>query len=137
MQNNIYDSKTIILHGKNLPKSRNISIENVKTKAELGIRTNTINAASLENKIDTGTVTVPKFIPREVSIIFQKHRTGTIGATGLCLKQAAFAQQCNVSHVDAKFIQQLESGQLLLNHHNKTILRALQQKCKIAHFDLP
>ena len=135
MQNNM-DLKTVFLHGKNLPKSRDISIENVMTKAAL-YHTNTMNAASLERKIDTGTVTVPKSVPREVSTIFQKHRTSIINADGSCLTQIAFAKQCNVPHVDAKFIQQLESGQLLLNHDNKTILRKLQQKQKIAHFDLP
>lgn len=133
---NTMDFKTLVIHGKNAPKSRDINLNNIKTKAELN-RTGGMNAASLERKIEAGTVTVPKTVPRDVSAIFQKHRTGIVDAEGKCLTQDAFAKKCCVPRVDAKFIQQLESGQLLLNHDNKTTLRALQRKLKIEQFVLP
>jgi hypothetical protein len=133
---NTMDFKTVVIHGKNAPKSRDINLNNVKTKAEMN-RTGGMNAASLERKIDAGTVTVPKTIPRDISTIFQKHRTSIVNAEGKSMTQDAFAKQCCVPRVDTKFIQQLESGQLLLNHDNKTTLRALQRKLKIEQFVLP
>ena len=135
MSNNM-DFKTVVIHGKNPIKSRNISLENVKSKTELN-RTNGMNAASLERKIDAGTVTVPKTIPREISNLFQTHRTSIVNADGKSMTQDAFAKQCGVPRVDTKFIQQLESCQLLLNHDNKTTIRALQRKLKIEQFVLP
>jgi hypothetical protein len=67
------DFKTVIIHGKNAPKSRDISLANVKTKAELH-RTGGMNAASLERKIDSGDVTVPQKIPKTVSDMFRDAR---------------------------------------------------------------
>jgi len=133
---NSMDFKTLIIHGKNAPKSRDINVDNVKTKAELH-RTGSMNAASLERKIDAGTVSVPKTVPRDVGTLFQTHRTSIVDAEGKSMTQSAFAKQCCVPRVDTKFIQQLESGQLLLNHDNKITLRALQSKLKIGPFTLP
>ena len=57
-------------------------------------------------------------------------------AEGNIIKQDAFAIQCCVPKVNAKFINMLENGTLLLNHENKITLRKLQVKLKIPQFDL-
>lgn len=134
MSNNM-DFKPLIIHGANPIKSRNISTDNVKSKSELH-RTNGMNAASLERKIDGGEMTVPQKVPSAVAALFRDARVSVKDADGKCQTQDVFARNCNVQRVDTKFIQQLESGQLLLNHDNKTILRNLQRKLKIPHFDL-
>jgi hypothetical protein len=129
------DFKTVVIHGKNAPKSRDISIANVKTKAELN-RTGGLNAASLERKIDSGDVTVPQKVPKIVSDMFRDARLSMKTAEDKSYTQDMFAKHCCVPKVDVKFIQQLEGGSLLLNHDNKTTLRKLQTKLKIPHFDL-
>jgi hypothetical protein len=135
MSNNL-DFKPLVIRGKNpIQTNRNISVDNVKSKEELH-RTNNMNSAALERKIDGGEITVPKKVPSNVSSLFRDARTSVKDADGKCQTQDVFARTCNVPRVDSKFIQQLESGQLLLNHDNKTTLRALQRKLKIPHFDI-
>ena len=134
-QSNQKDFKTVIIRGKNAPAKRDINLNNVHAKSDLN-RTNSMNAAALERKIDGGDITVPKTVPSNVSALFRDARLAIKNAEDKSLTQDAFAKQCCVPKVDAKFIQQLESGQLLLNHDNKMIVRKLQAKLKIPHFDL-
>ena len=134
-QPNQKDFKTVVIRGKSAPPKREINLNNVHAKSDLN-RTNSMNAASLERKIDGGDVTVPKTVPSNVSALFRDARLVIKNAEEKSLTQDAFAKQCCVPKVDAKFIQQLESGQLLLNHDNKMIVRKLQAKLKIPHFDL-
>jgi hypothetical protein len=129
------DFKTVVIHGKNAPKSRNISIDNVKTKAELH-RTGGLNAASLERKIDSGDVTVPQTVPKTVSEKFRNARIEMKTADDKSYTQEMFAKHCCVPKVDAKFIQQLENGTLLMNHDNKVTMRKLQTKLKLSSFTL-
>ena len=131
------DFKPLIIHGTNPVKSRNISIDNVHSKSELYQTGNTMNAASLERKIDDGKVTVPKSIPQSVSKLFRDARMNIKDADGKSMTQVDFAKYACVPKVDGKFINMLEGGSLLLNHDNKTTLRKLQAKLKIPHFDLP
>lgn len=128
------DFKTLVIHGKNAPKSRDISIANVKTKAELH-RTGGMNAASLERKIDSGDVTVPQKVPKHVSDVFRDARIAMKTPEDKSFTQDMFAKHCCVPKVDVKFIQQLEGGSLLLNHDNKMTVRKLQAKLKLPHFD--
>lgn len=135
-QLNQKDFKTVIIRGKSASvKNREINLNNVHSKADLH-RTNSMNAASLERKIDDGTVTIPKTVPQNVAALFRDARLAMKTAEDKSLTQDAFAKQCCVPKVDAKFVQLLESGQLLLNHDNKMIVRKLQTKLKIPHFDL-
>lgn len=128
------DFKTLVIHGKNAPKSRDISIANVKTKAELH-RTGGMNAASLERKIDSGDVTVPQKVPKHVSDAFRDARIAMKTPEDKSFTQDMFAKHCCIPKVDVKFIQQLEGGSLLLNHDNKMTVRKLQAKLKLPHFD--
>jgi len=128
------DFKTLVIHGKNAPKSRDISIANVKTKAELH-RTGGMNAASLERKIDSGDVTVPQKVPKHVSDVFRDARIAMKTPEDKSFTQDMFAKHCCIPKVDVKFIQQLEGGSLLLNHDNKMTVRKLQAKLKLPHFD--
>jgi len=128
------DFKTLVIHGKNAPKSRDISIANVKTKAELH-RTGGMNAASLERKIDSGDVTIPQKVPKHVSDTFRDARMAMKTPEDKSFTQDMFAKHCCVPKVDVKFIQQLEGGSLLLNHDNKMTVRKLQAKLKLPHFD--
>ena len=130
------DFKTVIIHGKNAPKSRDINLVNIHSKADLH-RTGGMNASSLERKIDDGKVTVPKTIPLDIANLFRDSRMAIKNAVGNSLSQYDFAKQSCVPKVDAKFISMLEGGSLLLNHDNKTTLRKLQTKMKISHFNLP
>ena len=134
-QSNQKDFKTVIIRGKSAQPAHEINLSNIHVKSDLH-RTNGMNAASLERKIDDGAVTVPKTIPLKISVLFRDARLAIKNAEDKSLTQDAFAKQCCVSKVDVKFIQQLESGQLLLNHDNKMIVRKLQAKLKIPHFDL-
>ena len=129
------DFKPVIIHGKNVVKSRDINLSNIHSKDELH-RTDCMNIAALERKIDDGIITVPKTVSDDIAKIFKEVRMNIKNAEGNIIKQDAFAIQCCVPKVDVKFIQQLESGQLLLNHDNKMIVRKLQAKLKIPHFDL-
>ena len=133
-QPNQKDFNTVVIRGKSAPPKRDINLNNVHAKSDL-YRTNSMYAA-LERKIDDGAVTVPKTVPSNVSALFRDARIAIKNAEDKSLTQDAFAKQCCVPKVDAKFIQQLESGQLLLNHDNKMIVRKLQAKLKIPHFDL-
>jgi len=134
-QPNQKDFNTVVIRGKSAPPKRDINLNNVHAKSDL-YRTNSMNAAALERKIDDGAVTVPKTVPSNVSALFRDTRIAIKNSEDKSLTQDAFAKQCCVPKVDAKFIQQLESGQLLLNHDNKMIVRKLQAKLKIPHFDL-
>ncbi len=134
MSNNM-DFKTLVIHGKNAPKSRDVSIDNVKTKAELN-RTNGMNAASIERKIESGDMTVPQKVPKAVSDMFRNARLAMKTTEDKSYTQDMFAKHCTVPKVDAKFIQQLEGGSLLMNHDNKMTVRKLQTKLKLPHFDL-
>ena len=129
------DSTPLIIHGKNPVKSRVVSIDNVKTKAEVH-RTNIMNAASLERKIDSGNMMAPQKISKEVSDLFRNARLAMKTADEKSYTQEMFAKHCNVPKVDSKFIQQLESGALLMNHENKLTVRKLQTKLKLPHFVL-
>ena len=129
------DFKTVVIHGKNTPKSRDINLANVHSKAELH-RTDGMNPAVLERKINDGKITVPKTVPMNVSNLFRDTRMAMKNAEGNSISQSDFAKQSCVPKVDAKFISMLENGSLLLNHDNKTTLRKLQTKMKIPHFDL-
>jgi hypothetical protein len=135
MSNNM-DFKPVVIRGKNPIKPRNISLVNVQKKNDLH-HNNNMNAESLSRKIDEGIVTAPQKVPSNVSALFRDTRNAIKDADGKSQTQDVFAKQCGVQRVNAKFIQQLESGQLLLNHDNKIILRNLQRKLKIPHFDLP
>lgn len=128
------DFKTVIINGKSAPKSRDISLANIKTKAELH-RTNGMNAASLERKIDAGDVTVPQKVPKNVSDAFRDARIAMKTPGDKSFTQDMFAKHCCVPKVDTKFIQQLEGGSLLLNHDNKMTVRKLQAKLKLK-FDM-
>lgn len=130
------DFKTVVIHGKNTPKSRDINLANVQSKADLH-RTGGMNAAALERKIDDGKVTVPKTVPMDVANLFRDTRMAMKNAEGNSLSQSDFAKQACVPKVDAKFISMLEGGSLLLNHDNKTTLRKLQTKMKVPQFNLP
>jgi hypothetical protein len=132
-QSNQKDFNTVIIHGNNPIKPHDINLNNVHAKSN---RTNSMNAAVLEQKIDSGKMTVPKNVPSKVSALFRDARLAMKNAEDKSLTQDAFAKQCCVPKVNAKFIQQLESGQLLLNHDNKMIVRKLQAKLQIPHFDL-
>lgn len=134
MSNNM-DLKPLIIHGKNAPKSRNISIENVKSKADLH-RTNGMNATSLERKIESGDITVPQKVPKTVSKMFVDARLTMKTPEDKSYTQEMFAKHYSVPKVDVKFIQQLENGSLLMNHDNKITIRKFQAKLKIPHFDL-
>jgi hypothetical protein len=129
------DFKPLIIHGKSAQPKRDINLGNVHAKSDLH-RTNSMNCSSIERKIDEGSVTVPKTIPLSVSNLFRNARLAIKNAEDKSLTQDAFAKHCSVPKVDTKFIQQLESGQLMLNHDNKMIVRKLQAKLKIPHFDL-
>lgn len=129
------DFTPLIIRGKNPPKSRNVSIDNVKTKTEL-YRTNGMNAASLERKIESGDVMAPQKIPKDVSDLFRNARLAMKTVEDKSYTQDMFAKHCNVPKVDSKFIQQLESGALLMNHENKLTIRKLQTKLKIPQFAL-
>ena len=133
---NQQDFKPLIIHGKNAQKSRNISIANVHSKADVH-HTNGMNAAALERKIDEGKMSVPQKIPANVSAMFRDARMAIKTAEGNSITQDVFAKQCCVPKVDSKFISMLEGGSLLLNHDNKMTVRNLQRKLKISHFDLP
>ena len=133
---NHQDLKTVILRGKYVPKSRDISIANVHSKTEL-YHTDCMNPASLERKIDNGIISVPKNIPANVSALFRDARVAIKNAEGNSITQDTFAKQCGVPKVDSKFISMLEGGSLLINHANKIIVRNLQRKLKLPQFDLP
>lgn len=128
------DFKPLILRNPNAPKKHEINLDAVQKKQNFS--NNGMNSAALERKIDNGDITVPKKVPANISSLFRDARTSVKDADGKCQTQDVFARSCNVPRVDSKFIQQLESGQLLLNHDNKTALRALQRKLKISHFEL-
>lgn len=131
------DFEPVIIYGsKNVPKSRNINIANVHSKADLH-RTDKMNATALERKIDDGKITVPKTIPKDVAKLFCDTRIAMKNAEGNSISQSDFAKQSCVPKVDAKFISMLENGTLLLNHDNRTTLRKLQTKMKVDPFDLP
>ena len=134
-QPNQKDFKTVVIRGKSAPIKREINLNNVHAKSDLH-RTNSMNSASLERKIDEGTVTVPKTIPLNVAQQFREARLAMTNTEGKTLTQDAFAKQCCVPKVDAKFIQLLESGQLLLNHDNTIIVRNLQKKLQISKLSL-
>ena len=131
------DFKPLVLRGKNpINTKRDISIDNVHAKSDVN-HANKMNASSLERKIDSGEVTTPQKIPANVSALFRTARMNMKNAEGNTLTQDAFARSVNVRSVDAKFINMIENGSLLLNHANKITLRNLQQKLKLAQFELP
>jgi ribosome-binding protein aMBF1 (putative translation factor) len=107
-------------------------MNNIKSKSEVQPHNNSMNASSLERKIDEGVVTEPPKIARNISSIFStKRQEIMIGDKKMTQKD--LAQRVNLPVAD---ITSMENGSMIMNHDNKIKVRKVQRVLNIPHLDL-
>ena len=118
------DLKVVVLRGKN-PSVRPSSAQSVKKDGF----SNTLNAASLESRIDDGKITSPSTVPRDICELIKNSRLKNEAIK----TQANLAMRCNFL---AKDIADMENGTMVLTHANKLKIRKVQQVLGIPKFNL-
>lgn len=127
-----HDFTPLIIRGKNAPPPRNINLNNIKRKSDVQPKSNGLNAASLERKIDEGVVTEPPKIARTISTLFStKRQEIMIGDKKMTQKD--LAQRVNLPVAD---ITSMENGSMVMNHDNKMKVRKVQRALNIPHLEL-
>ena len=121
------DYRTTVIHGKSAPKPRLTSNPNAVRKDTHQI--NSLNGASIERKIDAGDMTLPPKISLDDGKQIAQLRTSKkINEKTMTQKQLAeLANQRGGKNVSVKDIQEIESGQFLMNHENKLKLGAVKK----------
>jgi len=127
-----HDFTPLVIRGKNAPPSRNININNIKSKSEVQSHSNSMNVTALERKINEGVVTEPPKITRTISTLFStKRQEIMIGDKKMTQKD--LAQRVNLPVAD---ITSIENGSMVMNHENKMKVRKVQRVLNIPHIDL-
>jgi hypothetical protein len=123
------DYRTIIIHGKSVPKTPTINLNAVRKDT---YQVNGLNSASLERKIDSGDMTLPPTISLDDGKqIAQLRMNKLINEKTMTQKQLSeLANQHGGKNISVKDIQEIESGKFLLNHMNKLKLNAVKKALK-------
>jgi hypothetical protein len=129
-----YDSRTIILRGKNIKENKITTTDQLETK--FGAKKNTQSvipyAKKIEEAIEQGTASVPPKIPKELSQLIQKTRIEKGYET-----QKKFAVAVTSPNVTSNEIQQMESGQMILNPQNRHKIQAVGRLLQLGPLNLP
>jgi len=129
-----YDSRTIILHGKNIKKNTITPADQLETK--FGAKKNTQSvipyAKKIEAAIDEGVAAGPPKIPKELSHLIQTTRLEKGYKT-----QKDLAQAVTSPNVTANEIQQMENGTMILNPQNRQKVQAVGRRLQLGALNLP
>lgn len=130
-----YDSSTIIIHGKNLPKKPTIATTD-QLEAKFGATKNTQNAIpyakKIETAIDAGIATEPPKIPKDISQLIQTTRVKNGYKT-----QKDLALAITSPNVTTNEIRQMENGTMILNPQNRHKVQAIGRRLQLGALNLP